>query len=242
MCRMIAAVGELKPALLRQGLLLMAENCNLPHVHERTPLAEKYRHEDGWGAAWMSGGELRHVRSPRSCLTDPEFSRLDDIHTNLILLHARRASCAGTNALENTHPFVEERNGRRYAFCHNGTVYDLDSIAPADGWKPAGNIDSELLAHHVISHLDERDLERSVLHSLEAVQDYSSLHSLLACERWILAITKRHPQKSHPGYHALWEGRGPNLHVVSTEPMPGVGCTSWARLAEPGVVKLQVRD
>ena len=238
MCRMIAAVGRVELPLLRPALLSMADNCNPGYEHERRSLGKRYCHGDGWGAAWVENGELRHVRSPRSCLEDPEFSRLDGLRTSLLILHARRASEPGTVALANTHPFIEERDGHRYAFCHNGTVFDLGPLQPDDGWKPQGGIDSELLAHHVIRHLDREDPEGSVLASLEPIGDYSSLHSLLACVSWILAMTKRHPQKSRPGYHALWEARGDHLHLVSTEPFSGLPVGEWRRLDEPGVVRM----
>ena len=241
MCRMIAATGRVDLAVLRPALLKMADNCNVDFEHERTSYGRKYCHEDGWGAAWVEGGELKSVRSPRSCLEDPEFERLDSIRTGLLILHARRASSAGTVLLENTLPFIEERDGRRYAFCHNGTVFDCAPLEPTDGWKPRGGIDSELLAHQVIRHLDVRDPERSVLASLEPIEDYSSLHSLLACESWILAITKRHPEKSRPGYHSLWQARGEGLHVISTAPLSGIGVGEWRRLEEPGVVRMSPR-
>ena len=242
MCRMIAATGRVDLSLLRPALLRMADNCNPGYEHERSPLGKKYCHEDGWGAAWLEDGELRYLRSPRSCLEDPDFARLDGIATGLAILHARRASSEGTVSLANTHPFLETRGGRSYAFCHNGTVFDCAPIAPTDGWQPQGGIDSELLAHHVIRHLDPRDPERSVLASLEGIEDYSSLHSLLACTEWILAITKRHPEKSRPGYHALFEARNETLHVVATEPLPGLGLEQWRRLPEPGAVRMKAGE
>jgi predicted glutamine amidotransferase len=238
MCRMIAAAGRANVTALRLALLQMAANNNPAHRHERRSLGEAFRHEDGWGAAWAAVGELRFTRSPRSCLTDPKIQGLDDLSTDLLFLHARRASKPGSVRAANTHPFIEERNGRIYAFCHNGTVEDLRPLRPTDGWTPEGGTDSELLFHYLLERLDENDPAGSVGGSLDAFEEYTALNSFLACESWILAVAKRHPSKSQKEYHALWEGWGDGIHAVSCEPVNGIGCDRWKRMEEGGVVLL----
>ena len=42
-----------------------------------------------------------------------------------------------------------------------------------------------------------------------------------------------------PEYHALWEGYGENLHVISSEPLEGIGCDRWERIPEPGIATLK---
>jgi len=238
MCRMIAATGELDLRALGQALRQMAANNNPAHTHERRPLGELFRHEDGWGAAWVENDTLHVRHSIRSCLTDPLVDELGELDTDLIVLHARRASHPRTVCLENTHPFLLEHNGRAWAFCHNGIIHDLSPLRPATGLIPSGTIDSELLFHHVLNYLDSADLEQSLIASLDPVQDYTALHCMLVGPDQILATAKRHPLNGLPEYHALWEGTGPSIHVVSSEPVEGIGCRSWRRLPEPGVVTL----
>ena len=239
MCRMIAAAGDVRPGALRAAFLLMASNENPSHTHEKRSRGASYLHEDGWGAAWLDGSVLRTRRSPLSCLVDPAIAEVDAIRTELIFLHARRASPRGTVRLENSHPFFLELDGRPWAFCHNGVVFDKSSLAPKPGLRPQGGTDSELLFHHVMNFLEPDDIEGSILRSYEGITDYSALHSFLATGDRIVAIAWRHPEKGTDGYHALWEGRGPRIHVVSSEPVDGLGCENWTRVPEPGVVTLK---
>ncbi len=242
MCRMIAAVGSVNASALRLALLQMASNANPAHTHEKRSRGADYLHEDGWGAAWLEDGELKTRRSPLSCLGDPKLAEVDALRTRMIFLHARRASPRGTARLANTHPFFLEIDGRPYAFCHNGVVYDKSSLTPKPGLRPRGGTDSELLFHHVLNFLDVNDMEGSILKSYGVITDYSALHSFLATRDRIVAIAWRHPEKGINGYHALWEGRGRDLHVVSSEPvdgMAGIGRDDWKRLPEPGVVTLR---
>lgn len=239
MCRMIAAAGNIDTRALRLAFLSMAANTNPAHTHEKRARGADYLHEDGWGAAWLEGGALRTRRSPLSCLTDPAIAQVDYLRTRMFFLHARRASPRGTVRLENSHPFLLEVDGRPWAFCHNGVVFDKSSLVPKPGLRPQGGTDSELLFHHVLNFLDPEDVEGSVLRSYEGITDYSALHSFLATDDRIVAIAWRHPEKGIDGYHALYEGRGAGLRVVSSEPVDGIGCAEWKRLAEPGVVTLK---
>ncbi|MBM3287064.1 MAG: hypothetical protein FJY88_06900 [Candidatus Eisenbacteria bacterium] len=242
MCRMIAAAGEFEPRALREALIRMAANDNPAHTHEKRRLGAEHRHEDGWGAAWTERGEIRVRRSPLSCLADPSVHDLDAIETDLMLLHARRASKKGSVRLANTHPFRATHAGRDWAFCHNGVVDDLGPLRAAPGLAPEGGTDSEVLFHHILSQLDPRDLESSVLRSLEPVRDYTSMHSLLMDAGSILAVAMRHPTKGVRRYHALWEGSGAGLRVVSSEPVDGIAGLAradWREIPAPGTVLLR---
>lgn len=239
MCRMIAATGSFDAKALKDALALMAGNVNPSHDHERRSLGDRFTHEDGWGAAWVEHDRLRVRHSVHSCLTDPLFDELDGLSTDLLVLHARRASRPGTVSLENTHPFLAEHRGRTWAFCHNGVVHDLRPLHPAIGLTRTGTMDSELLFYHVLNYLDEASPERSLVASLEPFRDYTALHCILAAQDQVFAVAKRHPEKGEAEYHALWEGHGPNLHVVSSEPIEGIGCESWQRIDEPSVVTLK---
>lgn len=245
MCRMIAAAGEVDPSALLEALRRMAANENPAHTHERRPRGADFRHVDGWGAAWVENGSLRTCRRPRSILEDGDAERtLAGLSTRLFFIHARRAS-RGRPVLRNTHPFALEYLGRSWAFCHNGTVDGHDALLRVPGLQPRGGTDSEYLFHHLLNRIGARydgDLERalapSVLEGLARLESYTAAHCFLATNDRILAAAARHPQRSQPEYHALWEGRGPGRRVVSSEPVDGLDC-SWERMPEPGVITLE---
>jgi predicted glutamine amidotransferase len=238
MGRMLAATGTLDPRALREAFILMAGNSNPRYRHEARSLGAEFRHEDGWGVAWQEGQTLRVRHSLRSCLDDPRLRELDHLRTDLLVLHARRASHPGRVSLEETHPFLVEHNGCSWAFCHDGILHDLKVLRPAPGLVPAGNVDSERLFYHLLNYFDEDDAERSIVSGLEMLEDYTALNCLLIGADRMFAVAKRHPSQGMLEYHALWEGHGENLHVVSSEPLDGIGCDRWTRIPELGVATL----
>jgi predicted glutamine amidotransferase len=250
MCRMIAAVGRFEPAALRRALVLMAANDNPAHEHERRSLGSSFRHVDGWGAAWIQEGRLNVLRRTISVLSDDWVDRIDGLQTELLLLHARLATISGSARTENTHPFPATCSGRDWAFCHNGSVNDLDGLRTAPGLAPSGVTDSERLFHHFLAEmaarsrggcdsLDAGALEEALAATVAVPQDFTAMHCLAASSDRVLAVTRRHPTRGEPDYHALWLGEGTGLRTVSSEPVDGLGC-DWTRLPEPGVITLEV--
>lgn len=238
MCRMIAAAGRIDARSLRRALQSMASNENPAHSHENRPLGSAYRHEDGWGAAWVQGEDLRVFHDIHSCLEDPWIEAIDDLRTDLLVLHARRASRPGSVKLENTHPFLAEYRGTTWAFCHNGVIEDIGRLVAPPGLFATGDMDSELLFHHLLHHIDPAEPARSLRAGTGVLENYTALHSILACSQRAIAFAMRHPTRGLREYHALWEGRGAGVHVVSSEPLDGVGCATWRRVPDGTVVEL----
>jgi len=236
---MIAAVGDLELGALMSALRKMASNVNPAHTHEKRALGPEFRHLDGWGVAWVEDGKLRRIRSERSCLDDPQAAGLTGVRTDLAILHARLASREGSVRVENSHPFLVEHGGETWAFCHNGVVNDTSVLRPASNLDPEGDMDSERLFHHILGGFDPADARGSILRGLEPIRDYTSLHSFLATSEAIHTIAKRHIDQGLLAYHALWEGRGPGIRVVSSEPLDGLRCKNWSRISEPDVRTLR---
>jgi predicted glutamine amidotransferase len=250
MCRMIAAVGRFDAAAVRRALVRMAANDNPAHDHERRSLGQSFRHTDGWGAAWIQEGQLRTLRRTNSVLADDWVEQLDALQSGLLLLHARRATKSGTTLIENTHPFPATFLGRDWAFCHNGSVDDLEGLQTAPGMSPAGTTDSERLFHHFLAELaarsrgghvslDTETIETALTATAAVPHNFTAVHCLVASGDRALAVTRRHPERGEPEYHALWLGEGPGLRTVSSEPVDGLEC-DWTRLPEPGIVTLEV--
>jgi predicted glutamine amidotransferase len=246
MCRMIAAVGNIPARALFQALRLMAANENPAHAHEKRPLGVDFRHEDGWGAAWLENGDLHVHRRTQSILSDRSAEKkIAGLTPRLLFLHARRAS-RGTPRMRNTHPFTLNFLGRDWAFCHNGSIDDHWVLQRVPGFVAQGGTDSEHLFHHLMSCIGANyegslsaAIEEGLGDGIARLRTYTSAHSFLATTDRIVAIAARHPERSQPGYHALWEGCGSGLRVVSSEPVDGLGCT-WTRLAEPAVLTMEV--
>jgi predicted glutamine amidotransferase len=172
-------------------------------------------------------------------VTDPAFSASAAAGSDLVLLHARRAPEGWPVTLTSTHPFAARSRGRFWVFCHNGIIRDVTPLEPAEGLAPEGSTDSERLFHHLLARFDPSAPEASLLSALAPVRDYSSLHFFMATQDVLLAVSQRHPDDPFPEHHALWEGRGPGLRVVSSEPVDDVGCDEWRPMRVPEVLIIE---
>jgi predicted glutamine amidotransferase len=225
MCRMIAAVGRFDVADLARALRLMAGNANISHDHEFRARGPAFAHDCGWGTAFIRDGRLTVRRSASSALDDPRLDALDEVTTDMALLHARRTPDRASIAVSNSHPFVARYEGAVWAFCHNGTVEDKSQLT----WDPrlvaGGTSDSELLFQHILTRIDPRRLEASLEQIMAPIRDYTSLNCFLATEDSITVFARSVPGTTRPRYYTLWHGSGPDLELASSEPIPWPGVT-----------------
>jgi predicted glutamine amidotransferase len=216
---MIAAVGRFRMQDLARALELMASNANPGHDHEFRSRGSAFSHDCGWGAAWLDGDRLESHRSAKSCLEDPGFSALESIETRMALLHARRTPDRATIAIENSHPFVVDYGGRRWAFCHNGTMEDPSQLSSDPALEPVGSTDSEILFHHILSLLDTARRGHSLAEIMSALTRFTCLNCFLAADDGVTVYAGTPADTPRPRYYALWKGTGDGLTVVSSEPL-----------------------
>jgi len=229
MCRMLAVAGRFDVPALVDGLRAMASNSNPPHAHEYTKQGRSYVHGDGWGAAWEESGRLAIVRGLKPCFDDAALDHLGAPSVGRLLLHARKGTGNAGVESNNTHPFTAELDGLTWAFCHNGSIRDTSSLRVLPGVVPAGGTDSERLFHHVLSSLDVDDPTGSFLSSLDAVEDFTCVNSVLFSPAHLYYATRAEPGTERPRYYTLWVGSGKDLSVVSSEPIEALDVT-WEPL------------
>lgn len=103
-------------------------------------------HRDGWGVAYMDGGDAFVLREPHAAHGSSllGFVQARDPHSDLVLAHVRRAT-QGERHLRNTQPFQRELGGRTHLFAHNGMVpgIERDRRFRARWTRPVGDTDSE---------------------------------------------------------------------------------------------------
>jgi predicted glutamine amidotransferase len=209
MCRMIAAPLGAPGDLLIAPFLRMARGENA--INEHNTKVGQWTHANGWGAVYEEDGELKTLRSTEPCWDDPAIESLRD--RRLFLLHARRASL-GAVSLANTHPFDADVVGKRFFFCHNGTVRDLLPTPPT--LAKAEPTDSERIFHRLIPYVrDGRTLEgfREVYGGF---RDYTCLNTFLLGpeELWAVCLFTR-----DPAYYALALATSSHGPIVSSEPL-----------------------
>jgi len=149
-------------------------------------------HRDGWGIAFFRNGALvEHQRGVGSAHDDPKYFKaawkVAKANTErkagerlVVLAHLRRASSGTPIGPEWSHPFVETKGGRTWAFAHNGGLNDCP-------WREEdGRIDSQVAFRLLLSNLDSADPEgvaAAAKATVEAARreygGYSSLNFLL---------------------------------------------------------------
>jgi predicted glutamine amidotransferase len=216
---MIAAVGRFRMTDLALALRLMASNANSAHDHEFRSGGSSFVHDCGWGEAHLVDGRLEVLVSAGSCLEDPGFFELGQIETGMAMLHARRTPDRATIGATNSHPFLVEYGGTRWAFCHNGALEDLSQLSSDRTLVPSGSTDSELLFHHVLTRLDAGRREASLAEIMVGLSRFTCLNCFLATAARLTVYTRAAPDTSRPRYYTLWRGVGQGLALASSEPV-----------------------
>jgi len=171
-------------------------------------------HCDGWGIAWHNG--KWHLYKEIMPLYKSQVAReliINCVRGRIIIAHVRKAS-AGSNKIENTHPFIYNN----WVFAHNGTIYNRDFIIKMlkCEHKEAieGATDSEAFFHLVVQEIEEcgdvvigiREAVSKLIHN--GIK-FSSLN-FLASEGTNLYALRYAEEK--PDYFTLYYAHNPWIH------------------------------
>lgn len=177
---------------------------------------------DGWGVAYWLDGQPRIEKSPEPGWNSESFLHVaDNLVSDLMIAHVRKARHPPTLSLENTHPFVHLCCGRAWVFAHNGLVAEVfDQPLAESSCSPLGATDSEfafcqLLAGIAGSYSD--DDQNCWLHALnrlaDAIATLGKFNFLLSDGRILIAY-------GHDRLHYLEssEAHG-HCTLIATEPL-----------------------
>jgi len=182
-------------------------------LHERNRSQGEYDHPDGWGAVYEADGKLEVIRSVLPFWSDPKVELLAE--RPVFLLHARHAS-VGAVTEENTHPFVEERFGKAFYFCHNGTIDDL----LISGYP--GGTDSLRYFRYLLDRFDERDPEGSLSRAVLDLDDFTAANAFLLTDQFLCVINR---YRKYPRYYTVHR----TGDLFSSEPLPEIAA-DWEPL------------
>jgi len=103
-------------------------------------------HRDGWGVAYLDGGDAQIIREPEAASDSRLLGFLQqlDPRSDVVIAHIRRAT-QGPRLLRNTQPFAREIGGRTHVFAHNGMLPGIEDdprFAPGR-FRRIGDTDSE---------------------------------------------------------------------------------------------------
>jgi len=128
---------------------------------------------DGWGLAYFNDTEAVVLRGEPPANVDPNFDlaaqELAESGAGIGVGHVRAAT-SGASDIPNPHPFIRYKNGKWWAFGHNGGISGTilrNLIGPeylaenpptvGDDWNDPDVVDSDLYMLYVLKCIEEND-------------------------------------------------------------------------------------
>ncbi len=177
---------------------------------------------DGWGVAYWLGSHPKIEKSPEPGWNSDAFLHVaDNLVSDLVIAHVRKARHPPILSLENTHPFVHLCCGRAWVFAHNGLVAEVfDQPLAESSCSPLGATDSEFAFCQLLAGIAgsyNHDDQQNWLHALnrlaDAIATLGKFNFLLSDGRILIAY-------GHDRLHYL-ESSGDHSHraLIATEPL-----------------------
>ena|SRR3989344_1029330 len=227
MCRMLIAIGSINVNQLIDGILLMAKDQNSSHEHNQKKLG-RWKHEDGWGAAYLENDNWKIVKSTKSIAKDLELEKLRTVKTNLLLIHARKKT-KGSRTINECHPFLNKE--RKLIFSHNGTING--KIPYNQIFKPKGTTDSERLFFNILTSL-KKDNFKIVTPKINSLNIPSGTNLFLSSPKTsIIGIN----YKKYPKYYRMALLKSNDSVIVSSEKLSNIK-KRWKLLDHGNLIKI----
>jgi predicted glutamine amidotransferase len=147
-------------------LLGLSFNCLIKPRISFTGFRERGEdNPDGWGLAFYPDESAQIIKEPlragRSSLSH-FLENYPELESRIIIGHVRKRGKTGAPAgHKNTHPFARELNGKDYVFAHNGNLERFGQLE-LGRFQPLGKTDSEHAFCHLLSQIEEREIDRWV--------------------------------------------------------------------------------
>lgn len=204
---------------------------------------------DGWGLAYLENGRFRLYKEPVAGASSVRFAQLgENVCSELILAHVRKARYPRVNTLDNTHPFMQSCCGRQWVFAHNGLVPEVVEAERANQgavcW-PGGETDSEHAFCHLLSEIarcfntvspgDGGDWFQALAAVSEIIASSGKFNFLLSDGEHLIAYGHDRLHYTHGSAQDALTALDVDLVMVATEPLTTED--SWHAF-EPGELRV----
>ncbi len=193
------------------------------HALMRPFQQQAVEHPQGWGFGWYEDGKARLIKKPVSAYQNPEFLRTaDEIESDIVIAHIRKASEGSKQTVENTHPFMYDQ----WVFAHNGTIDIAEEMKQRlpESYRARikGQTDTEVYFQWVLFNIGEKkEVENGIkdaVHFIKArVGDNSSaMNFLLSDGRKLFVYRRAFKRVDHYTLHHL---KRKDMVIVSSDPL-----------------------
>jgi predicted glutamine amidotransferase len=186
----------------------------------------------GWGLAHCYGNRLETIRSALPCAQDPDFGKLDELRTDMVLASIGGATPASPRELK---PYVRREAGHVWAFCHPGAVQNADRLETGGRITDSRN-PSERYFLHLLNKLDEQSPVESLTNAISALGDVGSFSFCMMCAEMML-VGCWHGGTHEPG-GSLWAGEGELARYFSTKPLVSLPEVRWQAMPNRTVLAI----
>lgn len=183
-CRMWGMIADSLP-----HDIVLDHLINLPYSLEALSSSNR----DGWGIAYYNDLEPTVLRGPLPAYLDPNYdlaaNEMADSGAQVGVGHVRTRSSGAIPAWGNPHPFMRYKNGKWWAFSHNGNLNKatLKSLIGPDylaanpptvgtSWDDDDVVDSDLYGLYVLKCIEANNWN-ATLGIAQAITDITKLDS-----------------------------------------------------------------
>ena len=177
---------------------------------------------DGWGVAYWLDGCPKIEKAPLPGWNSAAFQRVsEDLVSDLVIAHVRKARHPPILSLENTHPFVHQCCGRAWVFAHNGLVVDVfDQPVAEASCSPLGATDSEFAFCQLLAGIAGSYSENDQHSWLQALNRLADAISTLGKFNFLLSDGRILIAYGHDRLHYLESSEElGRFALVATEPL-----------------------
>jgi predicted glutamine amidotransferase len=223
MCRMLAKISLQESSIMEEmlqcpySLQYLSENGRQSSNPE-----QRGHHRDGCGIAFVDQSGMHIEKRRREEAWDASYIQtVREARSKVFIAHNRRTSQGLETRLEGTHPFSLEKNGIRFAFCHNGTAESYVPEALARGTADTQLFFEELIA--TTNHFTTEAIAESVQRIARKTQ-YDSISGMLITDRNELFVWRIHDESPDrierlSSYYTLYLSFRKGSVVIASEPL-----------------------
>lgn len=186
----------------------------------------------GWGVAYCYGNRLETIRSALPCAQDPDFTKLNELRTDMTLACIGGMTPASPRELR---PYLRRETGHIWTFAHSGIVKHEDRLDTGGRITDSRN-PSERYFLYLLGKLDEQAPVESLASAMAALGDEDSLSFCLMCAEMMLVGCWHGdaPESTEP----LWAGEGGLVKYFSSKPLHSLPEVKWEAMPNRTVLAI----